>query len=93
MLTPFFYAETLSGSTGAMTWDEQGKFIVVTTWFIPHVASVDSAETIVNRYGLYVASNIGCNRLLFEFDNWFAVEIFQMEEESFRPKVVILECK
>jgi ribonuclease HI len=63
-----FSAETLAGGTGAVIRDECGHFIAAATWFLPHVSSACSAETLAIRNGLYLASNQGCNKIVVESD-------------------------
>lgn len=69
-----FSVEQIMGGTGAVARDGHGEFVVATSWFIPHVPSVEMAEILAIRNGYYLAAKIGCRSLIFESDSAVAVE-------------------
>jgi ribonuclease HI len=88
-----FSAETLAGGTGAVIRDECGHFIAAATWFLPHVSSACSAETLAIRNGLYLASNQGCNKIVVESDCADAIEAVQNAGLHMGQDVAIIaEC-
>ena len=84
----------MSGATGAIAHDSQGKFIAAATWYIPQVSTVDSAETAAIHDGLYLAGKIRCNKVLIESDNSFVVESVQNPDaHAGLDAVMVAECK
>jgi ribonuclease HI len=69
-----FCGENMSGAIGAIARDDHGDFIAATSWFIPHVVSVDMAEIMAIRNGFYLAAKIGCRSLIIESDSSNGVE-------------------
>lgn len=89
-----FQAETLSGVTGAVARGEHGNFIAATTWFLPHVTSVNSAEMAAIRNGMFLASTIGRNGLLIESECSFTVEAVHRPHSYVGLDVArVMECK
>ena len=88
-----FQPETLSGATGAVARDCQGKLIAAANWFLPHINSVDSAETVAIHNGLYLADRIGCNKVHIESDNSFMVVIQNPGEYSGENVATVMECR
>ena len=71
-----------------------GDFVGATTWFLPHVITVDSTEFIAVQNGMFLAANMGCNSIEIESDCSFAVNSVQLMDEYLGPNVtVIIECK
>lgn len=89
-----FYDDTLTGATGAIARDEHGEFIAASTWYLPHISDVDSAEIIAIRNGLLLAANVGCSRVFIESDISFAVEAVVQDEAYQGPELpIIMQCK
>ncbi|XP_073357688.1 uncharacterized protein [Aegilops tauschii subsp. strangulata] len=89
-----YNAETLSGPTGAIARDDKGQFLSAATWYIPHVSSAVSAELIAIRNGLYLAANIGCNRVIIESDSALAIEAVNNHDNYFgQDAATVVECK
>nr|XP_020176446.1 uncharacterized protein LOC109762044 [Aegilops tauschii subsp. strangulata] len=88
-----FQADSLSGATGAVARDHRGNFIAAATWYLPQVLSVDAAETVAIRNGLYLAGRIGCNKVQVESDSSFVVESVQNQDYTGSNTATILECR
>ena len=69
-----FHPDMQSGATGAVTRDDKGNFLAAANWFLPHVNNVDCAELSAIRNGLYLAANVGGNRVIVESESAFAVQ-------------------
>uniref|UniRef100_M8BIU0 RNase H type-1 domain-containing protein n=1 Tax=Aegilops tauschii TaxID=37682 RepID=M8BIU0_AEGTA len=89
-----FSTETLSEATRLVARDDHGNFIAAMSWFVPHVSTVDSVGILAMRNGLYLAATIGCDKLIIESDNSFAIDVVKGEDGYSRPNVpVIVEWK
>jgi len=89
-----FSTETLSEATRLVARDDHGNFIAATSWFVPHVSAVDSVGILAMRNGLYLAATIGCDKLIIESDNSFAIDVVKGEDGYSRHNVpVIVEWK
>ncbi|EMS63403.1 hypothetical protein TRIUR3_12007 [Triticum urartu] len=73
-----YHYETLLGATDAIACDGKGNFIAAANWFLLHISCVNAMQITTIRNGLYLAGRIGCNKLMIEFDNSFAVEAIQL---------------
>ena len=69
-----FHADTMAGACGAVARDEHGTFIAAASWILPHVVSADSAEIYAIRFGLILAANIGCTKIVIESYSLNALE-------------------
>lgn len=88
-----FHVETLSGSSGAGARDYKGNFIVAVTWVSPHVSNAESAEMSAIRNGLFLAGNIGCNKVIIESDSMLVVEAIMHSNDYLGPGAAVLpEC-
>lgn len=89
-----FQSETLSGATWAIAHDIGGKFIAAATWYLPHISSVDTTETLAIRNGLYLAGRIGCNKVQVESDSSFVVESLQNPDGYVGSNIsTMMECR
>jgi hypothetical protein len=59
---------------GAVARDSLGKFIAASTVYLPSVASAAAAEAMAMRDGLSLATRLGCNNVLMEFDSTETVD-------------------
>ena len=64
-----FVEDLHAEATGAVLHDYQGKFIVASSSFLPHVASVAMAEAMAMREGLRLTTRLGLSAVLAEFDS------------------------
>ena len=85
-----FHSDTLSGATGAIARDIQGNYIAAATWYLPHISSVDTAETLAIRNGLYLAGRIIWNKVQVECDNSFVVESLQNPDSYTRSNIATM---
>ena len=69
-----FHADTMAGACGAVARDEHGTFIAAASWILSHVVSADSAEIYAIRFGLILAANVGCTKIVIESDSLNALE-------------------
>ena len=83
-----FDHDTQSGATGAVARNDKGNFLAAANWFLPHVNNVDCAELSAIRNGLYLAANVGGNRVIVESGSAFAVQTLNQHEDYFGPEVV-----
>lgn len=88
-----FCYENMTGGMGAIARDDRGEFIAAASWFIPHVASAESAEMMAIRNGFYLASRIGCSSFQIESDCSNAVQAFNLEDYSGQDSAIVLEGK
>ena len=66
-----------SGRTGAIIRDCMGTLIAGGSWSIPTIDTPSIAEMCALHDGLFIAGNIGCNRILVENDCMEVVQVMQ----------------
>jgi hypothetical protein len=89
----FFNLENVDGSTGAAARHNRGNYIAAATWFLPYVSTIDSAELVAIRNGLFLATQLGCSNLILESDCSFVVDYMQNPYEYQGMDVAtVLEC-
>ena len=88
-----FHHDSQSGATGVVARDDKGDFLAAASWFLPHVNNVDCVELCATRNGLYLAANVGGNRVIVESESAFAVQTLNQHEDYFGPEIVMVrEC-
>jgi ribonuclease HI len=63
-----FHEDSSAGATGAVIRDYKGRFVAACSKKLPNVVSVTMAEAMAMKYGLELASRLGCNSVKAESD-------------------------
>jgi ribonuclease HI len=63
-----------AGAAGAVIQDFEGSFVAAKCVALTHVESAAMAEALAMKYGLELARDIGCNRLIVESDSSETIE-------------------
>lgn len=85
-----FHAENMSGACGVVARDEHGNFLTVASWTLLHVSLAESAEIRAIRSGITLASNIGCTKVIMEYDCMNALEAIAHPEAYLGPDIPII---
>ena len=72
------FAWTFSGASMAMARDEWGFYIDAASWFVPHVVSASMVEALAIRNGFFLASHLGCNKIVIESDRLRMIEAMRI---------------
>ncbi|OEL14975.1 hypothetical protein BAE44_0024010 [Dichanthelium oligosanthes] len=64
----------MRGSTGAVIRDDHGNFVAASSYFIDFALDASTTEAISLRNGLYLANEMGCNKLIIQSDCLEVVE-------------------
>jgi ribonuclease HI len=88
-----FCADQAEGAVGAVARDYKGQFIVATTRYLSHVASVAMAEALAMKEGLSLANKLGCNLVIAEFDSLETTQACLGEEHWWTdPAAIYADC-
>jgi ribonuclease HI len=68
------YQDSNAGAVGMVLRDFEGKFIAARTKRLPHVDSTSMAKALAMKEGLILANEMGCNKILAEFDSTEVIE-------------------
>ncbi|KAE8796077.1 hypothetical protein D1007_28934 [Hordeum vulgare] len=86
-----FDPDLLQGSVGAVLHDNAGKFIAASNSVIGVCLDVYMAEAIALRFGLNLATSVGCNKLVVNSDNTDVIASMQEGGNSSRTAAAILD--
>jgi hypothetical protein len=69
-----FCVDKHAGAARAVIRDYEGSFVAARCVSLPHVESAAMAKALAMSYGIELARDIGCNRLIVEYDSTETIE-------------------